>query len=416
MSKQKTIAMVDFDWDGHHSTYFKIFTKILLELGYQVMAFCPDPTDLQVWIGSNSAEQSALLYTFKSQRPKQNLFLTRRQGIGLRLRRALSKTLVLQHTVANIKQASLKTGISPDLVFFPWLDEYMCHNLTHHLVDLVVPYNWSGLYHHPRHLRIKKRFSYLRRGFFNPHAILESSNCRGVAVLDEGIAEQLQNQLRGKPVIVFPNFTDESPPATDCLMAQQIKKKANGKKIISLLGSLEKRKGLLTLLEASQKMIEEDYFFVFAGKLAESSFLPQELIKIRGICELAPDNCFFHWERIPDESQFNALVAQSDALFVVYENFPIVSNILTKAVLFEKPVIASNTFWIGETVNKYQLGLTIPEGDILKCIEAIHHLFNQSQLDTCQLQPKFEGYRILNSTKQLVTQFKAVLSSCLANQ
>jgi len=51
----------------------------------------------------------------------------------------------------------------------------------------------------------------------------------------------------------FPDFTDESLPDFSFPIMKQIQDKAAGRKIIGLLGSLDKRKGFLTLLEVSQK-------------------------------------------------------------------------------------------------------------------------------------------------------------------
>ena len=207
----------------------------------------------------------------------------------------------------------------------------------------------------------------------------------------------------------FPDFTDTSPPDLGFPIAQQIKAKAQGRKIIGLLGSQSKRKGLLTLLEVAQQTRKENYFFVFAGSLAEHTFTTQELTMIQNLVDLNLSNCFFYFERIPDESPFNALVNICDILFAAYEKFPHSSNILTKAAFSEKLVIVSKKFCMAERVEKFKLGISINEGDVLQCIEAIRHLCHQLEVKDRPLEPNFEDYRNLHSTEQLKTTFLQIL-------
>jgi hypothetical protein len=174
---------------------------------------------------------------------------------------------------------------------------------------------------------------------------------------------------------------------------------------------LDKRKGFLTLLEVSQQLAEKDCFFVFAGQLGETSFLPQELIKIQSIVKSAPHNCFFHFERISDGPQFNSLVSVCNILFAVYNNFPSSSNILTKAAIFKKPVVVSNKFCMGKRVREFNLGLAINEGDTLQCIEALHQL-GYPELDIVeQTEHDFEGYKRLHSIKQLYVVFSSIVNT-----
>ena len=92
----------------------------------------------------------------------------------------------------------------------------------------------------------------MRRGFLNPLSPLNSTYCPAIALLDEGIVEKLQQRIN-KTIISFPDFADDSPPEMDCSLVKQILIKANGRKIIGLVGGQDKRKGFLTLLRVSQK-------------------------------------------------------------------------------------------------------------------------------------------------------------------
>lgn len=394
----KTIALIDTNQGGHHLTYLRLFAKTLLELGYEVMSFCPHPPELSEWIARNCPEQTRQFHAFAAQEPKP-----RRLPVVGKLPQPFTVLARWQYAAATIQSASSEIGSSPDLVFFNWMDSYLSHYLTPQIIDRVFPYNWSGLYFQPR-LQFEQKTSHNHHGFLNHQAVLNSSCCRAVAVLDKGIARKLQHKVRNT-VLTFPDLTDESPPDFSFPVVQQIREKAASRNIVGLIGSLNKRKGLLTLLEAAQKMQQENCFFVFAGQLSEYGLLPEELAKIRAIVEQTPPNCFFYLERIPDEPQFNALIAECDILFAAYEDFPYSSNILTKAAIFRKRLIASENFCIGERVKEFNLGLTIPEGDVSKCIEALHELTNNSSSSNSPLAPNFEGYERLNSLERLRIMF-----------
>lgn len=400
----ENIALIDTEWQGHHSGHFKHYTKTLLELGYQVIAFCPNPTELSEWVTDNCPEQVRLLHAFDIGETEGSSF-----PIG-RIRRSLITLACWRQATTAIQKALEKIGKQPDLVFFPWLDSYLAPYITYHSVDQIFPYKWIGIYHLPSHLRMKQRFESLRRGLLNPDAVLYSPQCLAVGVHDEGIAEKLKNKINGKSVVVFPNFTDESPPEPNFPLVKEILKKARGRKIIGLIGSQGRRKGLLTLLEIAQKSVQEDWFFVFVGELAEHSFPPQERTRVQSIISSNPDNCFFHFGHVPGDSQFNALAKVCDVLWVVYKNFVFSSQILTVAAIFEKPVIAQDSFCIGERVKKYRLGLTVPEDDISKCIEALRGLCNH--LDSIEewLKPKFQEYKSFQSTEQLRLSIEDILS------
>ena len=395
----KTIALIEDSWGGHRPTYLKIFTKTLLELGHQVIVLCPQPTELNKWITQNHS-YSDKFHAFEFHKPDPSSFPVPQ------LRFTINAIARWRNAKMAIESVALKLGKSPDLVFFPWLDSYLSPYLTHYPIDLVFPYQWSGLYFHPRHLRLKQKFWSICRGPLRQDGVLKSSRCKAIAVLDEGIAQKLQSKIGGKPVITFPDFTDTSTPDLNYPIARQIKAKAQGRKIIGLLGLQSKRKGVLTLLEVARQTVK-DYFFVFAGSLAEHTFTAQELANIQNLVDSDLSNCFFYFDAIPDGAPFNALVDLCDILFAAYEKFPHSSNILTKTAILEKPVIVSKKFCMAERVEKFQLGSSIDEGDVGQCIEAIHYLCRQ--FEEGKIQPNFEDYRHLHSTEKLKTTFEGIL-------
>ena len=113
--------------------------------------------------------------------------------------------------------------------------------------------------------------------------------------------------------------------------------------------------------------------------------------------------------RIPTEQQFNAVVQICDVLYAAYENFQTSSNLLTKAALFEKPIIASDDYCIGERVRNYQLGYTVKESDVMGCVLILQRLHQESSRGCLSIKPDFEGYRQKHSLAQLRTALQTSL-------
>ena len=376
----KTIALIDDNWGGHHPTYFKYFTKTLLDLNYQVLTFCPCPEDVSEWFKHDYLSIRTNLNTFKINSPQPGYF---------RVPRFNQLFFVLhrwQLAAKAIHFSFLTTGILPDLVFFTWLDSYLSPYLTHYLIDCFFPYYWSGLCFQPHTFYIKpKKFSLARYRPFNNQAILRSPRCKAFGILDERECAKLHTILPNKDIIPFPDFTEETLPSRETELVRKLRYEAHGRKVIGLLGSMEKRKGLLTLLNIAQIVKEKDWFFVFVGRLAISTFTGKQLEYIKSIIKSNPKNCFFHFERIPEESEFNAVINECDLLFAAYENFKHSSNLLTKSAIFKKPIIVSKGFCMAKRVESFSLGTTVLEGDVNAMIEAIHSLL-------CQKETSFYGY------------------------
>jgi len=393
----KTIALIDPFWTGHHSTYLKLYAKTLLSLDHRVMLFCSKPKEIELWLKANTQYQHDKLHLFHFDVPNEiNVPV-------LRLQMAINSVIWWHVTERAIKEATTATGYSPDLVFFAWLDDYLGRFQNHRLIDMLFHYNWSGLYFHPRHLRLPLPHSTARGGHQDYDEALRSKRCTSVALLDEGVAQKLQEKLPNKPVVVFPDLTDSSP-VCDIALVHDIITKAAGRTIVTVVGGLAKRKGVLTLLEVSRRAVSQGWFFVFAGALATDSFSPQELQHLKETVANPPSNCYFHFEFLPDEHYFNALIKISDLLFASYEDFPHSSNILTKAAVFKKPVIVSTGGCMAERVRAFRLGACIQYGNVPECMEAIRHL-----LTPAELHADYNGYLSNHSEQRLFQAFQELL-------
>ncbi|NER81125.1 MAG: glycosyltransferase family 4 protein [Leptolyngbya sp. SIO1D8] len=418
----QTIALVDANHGrGHHLTYMRFFCKTLLNLGYRVISFYPDPVAVTDWLQSECPQHLDNFHAFEiGEHDHRKLPVWGEIPSNLELPfigkvpSNLQPLIVLarwRYTAELIQKAVKQVGFEPDLVFLNWLDDYFSYFLTHHLIDLIFPYNWSGIYFRPGDLRFKKL------SLIPHYATARSPRCKALTLLDEEFAQTIVDKLDA-PVIPFPDLTDEAGPDPNLDIIKQIREKAGNRKIIGLIGALSKRKGLLTFLEVAEKSIDKDWFFVMAGPLNQSTFhqeynqrLADDFKKVQSILESPPDNCFFHLQSIPDGPQFNAFINAFDILFAAYENFPYSSNILTKAAVFQKPVIVSDGFCMAKRVQQFQFGVSIPEGDVAECIQAIQQLCDSPSQDMPQFRFDFDGYKQLHSTERLGQIFQSLLGS-----
>jgi glycosyltransferase involved in cell wall biosynthesis len=395
----KTVVLIDPLSAGHHPTYLRLFSKALLELGHRVVVCSPEPERLSDWVSKTCGGQVHRFGSLAIGEPQRLRF----PNSSVRGCWTTAARWFLAGRAAQ--KVSRAYGKRPDLVFFPWLDCYL--NFAPAFIQpwlrLVFRDRWSGLYFHPKHLRAAPGLI----GKTKPadvDKLLRAANCRSVAVLDEGIVESLAARIGFKPVIHFPDVADDSKPDPAYLPLREIARRSQGRPIIGLIGSLEQRKGLLTLLEVAQQSAHNDWFFLFAGELVGSSFAAPELERIRAAQEQMP-NCYFLLERAPSEAGFNALIDVCRVLYAAYWGFPHSSNLLTKAAIFRKPVIVSEGFCMAERVRRYRLGRCIEAGHVAQCVEAIQGLLSGPT------PAKYEPYLRDHSPEKLHQAFERVLAA-----
>jgi len=397
----KNIVLLDPYWEGHHQMYLKLFAKTLLDLGNYVTVFCPKPAEVVQWVAENCQAHANQLHAFAMPETENSRF-------PFAFVRRILNTVKLWKTAADaIHKGSTITGMKTDFVFFAWLDCYLSALIPSMIIKRMFHWRWAGLYFHPVHFRIRQRYAFFRKGLLDHDRLLSSENCCSVAVLDEGISNCLQQKTGKRPVIVFPDLADFTAPDMACQMVTEIREKARGRKIIALAGSLEKRKGLLLLMELAQKTQQEDWFYIFCGKLYETDFTPEERRHIAGIVASSPANCYFNFDYIPNAARFNALIDLCDVLFAVYENFYHSSNMLTLAAHFRKWILVSKGFCMDERVRRFQLGFSVDGGDFAQCYEALQVLLNHPS----DFQPNFGGFLEHHSEERLCEAFTAVMVS-----
>lgn len=402
----KTVALIDPLWIGHHPMYFSQFTASFLRVGAKVVGLCPDPEaamrDLLASLDGKDTESIRnRVYFHKLPRGSRSFFKGRFEGDPVR-------TFCRWKRAADaLADAEAACGVTCDLVYFPYLDSYLRFLPFSIIPGLLMGRPWSGLYlrnhHHGQPPSLANSLRRLAKG----DALIRSKLCRGIGVLDERFVSALE-RYTGKSIVPYPDVTQDGLPDEPFPLSLEIKRKARGRTIVGIIG-LEKRKGLLTLLRTAEFAHYQNLplYFVCAGIISLSQYSDQEQQWLRtlaqGVANGEIDNLHFDpgSGRIPSEADYNSLFRTFNIAWAAYENFQGSSGTLSKAALFEIPCIATAGECIGQRVEKYRMGLTIPDASAEHALDAINYIAAGSDHEGCPLVPQFGDYRNDHSLARL---------------
>ncbi|MEO5911180.1 MAG: glycosyltransferase [Pelobium sp.] len=394
------IFLIDTTISGHHLSYLRLFAKAFIELQHQVTIISP------------ATNEQILDDNFKESLSKLEVRTINDKLIDFQGGSILAFRKHIKHTWNWLKKAVDETiqltDISPDLVFFSTIDPYLGPYTSKHEIDYYFPYPWSGLYMKPQHTIEKWKYGFLRKFLLNPNHILQSKNCKTIGIFVEPCAEKLF-QIIKKPIIIFPDVVDDAVPDRSATIVKDILKQAKGRHIISLVGSLEKRKGIITLLKAAKKFSTDEFFFVFAGAISTSSFTKAELSLIDGT---NLSNAFFFLNRIPNEGVFNGLISISTIVYASYINFSFSSNLIGKAALFNKPVLVTSESFMGSIVEKYKLGKSVQEGNVQEVYDEILNMATAEYLNFFKVNNGCAKYIAENNYLKFQDKLKVLLTNC----
>jgi glycosyltransferase involved in cell wall biosynthesis len=360
------IVLFDFNVEGHHFTYINLISLALYNQGHNLIIMSPC-SDLEKYTLKVDERVEIIPITSCPSKPTTfNFFSTRKYVIQL------------WKSTAKVLDAK---GLNPkeDLIFFPSVDDYITAYIPLRTIEKIFKYNWIGLYIKPRYLRIKQTYSLFRKGIFNINYLLGLKSCKSIAMLDDGVIQKLKIRYPDKRIVFLPDIISEEVPDHSFPEYERIKKDAAGRLIILLIGAIDRRKGLVNLLQAARTMDESKYFFVVAGKIHLNSFSLSEQIFIEEFKNSSNNSCFLS-KNIPSEAQFNALISLCDILFAAYLDFPYSSNMIGKAAFFKKPILVSRGYLMQEIIEDYKFGVAIDQNNIVEIVSAIEML---STLNIC---------------------------------
>jgi hypothetical protein len=397
----KTIALIDFSLEGHHLSFMRTFSKILLQQRNRVICIVPETDKVKGWIEEQAPEH------------KHNFFSHPYTYTPIEPTRwdRFNETVKVLHRwkkeAEAIATAEKKFNLKIDLVFYGWLDNQLAPYIPSFVLNLVFPYKWSGLYFHPYHLRNTDKFLKRKAVWRDHDAVFLSTNCTSVTVHDLGIVQQFSKRIN-KPVTHFPETADDTPPDYNYFLYDKIKQAAKGRIVVGMIGC-EKHKGTLTMKRMAKLADAGKFFFAFLGILPESTFSKDEWQEVREFINVAPENCFFHFQSIPEGSAYNAVFCAIDIPFLVYDHFISSSNRLTKAAIFQKLVLASDNFCVGEDVKKFHLGAAVTPQNPEAALQGLEQLAEQIERNKYPTE-EWEAYKKLNSYEMLYQRFGEVLA------
>jgi hypothetical protein len=406
-SDHKTIALIDWNWVGHHPTYFTHFAAAMAEAGAEVVPFCADPTDFAqrlvgLDLGGEAAARIATAEKVEGPRPS-NFRPARWRGIyeARKFFGGLGKQLRAWET---------KHGRKIDLAFFACIYDRQFECLAS--AERWFGYEWSGLYLHSRSFRLPGSPIPGWWGLPCPEKIFTGRLLRSVAVLDEGAVEPLRNLTAGKPVLVFPDITDANTDSAAPSLGAKFKALAAGRPVVSLSGYLQKTKGIAEFVAAARAPGLQGVLFVLAGSISLHGFSVAEREDLQRAIATAP-NILTHLMDLP-EPAMNSVIQMSDVIFAAYRDFPNSSNALTKAAVFERPILVSDGHLMGERVRNFGLGEVVTEGDVGEIVAALERMSAPGYLEALQRRAKWAEYREAHSMARLTQVMRSLLEGSLS--
>jgi glycosyltransferase involved in cell wall biosynthesis len=341
---------------GHHAGYLAAFIDGFIELGCRVDVLCPNIQGYEEHF--DKFESDVCFYEFE--------FSLGTKGSKWELRKEVRDYLkILSVKIGDIEK---EHGIHVDLLYFCMIDSLMGKTLFSWDIEQCLPYSFSGLYFHPVHFRLPIKFERFRVGPFKIDAPLDARNCKGFMLLDDAVAEQYI--AKGANAFSMPDFSINDELTKNCTISEEIKNLANGRKIICLIGSQQKRKGLLSLLRAAQELSKNDFYFVIVGQLVRETYTKEEVVEIEKLLQM--NNVYKKLEYVRSEQEINEYIQCSDLIFAAYENFCHSSNMLIKASVFQVPLIVSSGYYMEEQVEQHSLGVSVPESDVAAIVSVLN--------------------------------------------
>ncbi len=392
----KTVALVDWNWIGHHPTYFMNLVEGFVKAGCRVAAFCPESA-------VENVRKETIDYGNVTVNSCRYFHPRARLPLLLRMHENAWRIFGGLDTLLCRWENDHVTSI--DLVFFSTIYDFQFENFDHAKRYFSRP--WSGIYLHARAFRMPGSPMPNFNRLPCPEKIFTHPSMSSVCLIDEGAVEPMRALTKGKPAFEFPDITGREidEPLDGDTLSGKLLRYAQGKKIVVCLGHLQKTKGLLELCHAARDPRSANICFFFGGDVSWGDFTPDQIQLIQSTWEQCP-HVLTHLARLSDATM-NALIRASHVVFAAYTNFPNSSNIMTKAAMLGRPLVVSDGYLMAERVRKYRLGAVVPEGSVPDIIKQIHHLCDQGENPNAD----YKGYYENHSPEALQTALAKVISA-----
>jgi len=409
-TNNQTVALVDWRWQGHHSNYFVNYVVAIAKAGYRVLPLCSNPEDfssrLAILLSSGSSHELETLIDdpIHLSHPKSSKIRPARyRGWHNAWRRFAGLGKQLRH-LEKTKE------INVILVFFACIYD---HDFEHfQKVEKSFGFPWSGLYLHARSFHMPGSPMPYTGVIPCPEKIFSSGLMRSAAVLDEGVAAPMGDIAEGKPIVLMPDFTDEDLPVDGdggAGLANKIMSFAQGRPVVSLLGHLQRTKGIEEFTAMAQNESMRNVFFFLGGEVNWTEIEESKRSEMQKVWESA-GNVYAHLQYISSDKEINAVISVSDVVYAAYKDFPNSSNILTKAAVFKKPVIVSDGYVMAERVREYGLGEVVTEGDAEGIAKTLRRMLAEGYSENLESRARWDEYHSVHAVERLPECFEQLLS------
>jgi hypothetical protein len=211
---------------------------------------------------------------------------------------------------------------------------------------------------------------------------------RGTCFLEEAAVDAYRNAIPNKHFTFLPDMTDTELPLEANALAIEIKRRAAGRRIVFMGGSIGKQKNLSQWVTLILNSDPSQWYFVQVGRISHNSLNTEDAQALVRLQQQPPENLYVHADYLADEISFNAMIATADVIFAVYRDFYRSSNMLSKAAYFEKPILVADQCLMGDRVTHYEIGLAVPSNNQEKIQAGLIALVQLQALPT-----KFARYR-----------------------
>lgn len=332
--------------------YVAGYLRALLQLGCDVMVIAPRSLLDALPAGpSNGASVQVVAWDVAERLPLQASPEERAEMLW----QALGKTLAAE---------AMASGRYPSMALLVYLDSFITELLRPDIATRTVSCPVAGLWFKPpQSLRFRWR-EQMRRivRLGRRYRLFQSPRFAALLLLDGEAAGSIP--VRPARIIEVPEFTDAALPAARPPLVEAMLKRAGGRRICSLVGSIDTRKGVRGFLEAAAAAPPGQWFFVIAGKVLWDTFDTDVRRSLGGLSDAVRPDLMLVDNWCATET-LNAIIAASDLLHACYENWPYSSNMLCKAAALGTPVVACDEGYIGRNVRRFGLGVLVPQGTSL---------------------------------------------------
>lgn len=238
----------------------------------------------------------------------------------------------------------------PDFLLSMYIDLWMTNPNYWRRSRVIMPFPWGGI-----------RFMPLDEQYAGTEGYFGDPMFRGMCFLDEEAVQRYQGRHPKKDFEFLPDVANGELPDHPCSLAEEIRRRALGRPIVLLCGSIEGRKNLQLFCKTALRPEASPFFFAVTGQLHKATISREEQSLLELYSANENGNTFFQDVFFRDEREMNSVIQAADIIYAVYRDFPLSSNLLSKASIFKKPIVVSDRFLMGRRVRQYGIGLAVPE-------------------------------------------------------